>query len=311
MKRHDFLNFASLQIAGRRSQLFFAWFICLTFYCFAWFLSRRVVADISPLWATAGRLISCLAIILVINTIYRPKKIENLKDLISTLGLLSILGFSLYFTATFFALKTITSVDLVIMLSLIPCATYVGTLVQKTQSYDRRKVIGLFLATVAVIAYQFHARSDKSKIDLQGMGTALIAVVSYAGYGLLYAKKMQTTSVLSALPILLFMALAIVIPLALTIDGVPHSASALSVLNVFLIGALFSAPVYLLYNTLLKAGYAFFASLIGILGPFGVGTLEIFSGSRDHFSPTEVVLLLTCALGLLMCTYPHKPTSEK
>lgn len=277
------------------------WLACLTAYTLSWVLAKRVLADAPPMWSGAGRLLASFAALLLAVALDRSSRIPA-SDLLQRLPLvllLAVLGFAGYFTLTFLALRLMPSSDLVMLLALTPGVTYLLGTAFFGERFDILRALGVALATACVMLFQDVGMSAPSPERLGGMGLVLVAITGYSLYGLIYGRTMRGLSVVGLLAALTGAATVMVGTWAWTVEGPPPALQPRTLLAIACIGALLSAPVYIMVNKLVLAGGAFLATLVGLVAPFTVLLLESALGLR-LVTARDLLLMATAAGALVL-----------
>lgn len=68
-------------------------------------------------------------------------------------------------------------------------------------------------------------------------------------------------------------------------------------LKLAILGALLSAPVYVLFSRMVQSGHTLLATLVAVAGPFGVLALEWALGTRAA-SPWDLLLMSAAGIGV-------------
>ncbi len=276
------------------------WLACLAAYTLSWVLAKQVLADAPPMWSGAGRLLASFAVLLLVVALNRSARVpaSDLQQRLPLVLLLAVLGFAGYFTLTFLALRLMPSSDLVMLLALTPGVTYLLGIVFYRERLDILRSLGVALATACVMLFQGVSTSTPSPDRLAGMGLALVAITGYSLYGLVYGRTMRNVPVVGLLAALTGIATVMVATWAWMLEGPPPALQPRTLLAIACIGALLSAPVYIMVNKLVLAGGAFLATLVGLVAPFTVLLLESALGLR--LVTARDLLLMTAAAGALI-----------
>ncbi len=291
------------------------WLACLAAFTLSWVLARHVVTDAPPIWSGAGRLLaSCCALLLVLAADPSARiSMADLQPRVRQVILLSILGFAGYFTLTFLALRLMPPTDLVMLLALTPGVTYLLGLALFGEPSNRLRGFGVALATVCVMLFQGQGTLTFGPDRITGMILALVAVTGYALYGLVYGRTMRGLPVVGLLAVMTGTATVLVTPLAWSLEGPPPLLPNSTLLAIGGIGALLSAPIYIMVNRLVLSGGAFLATLIGLVAPFTVLLLEAGLGLRQISAPDLLLMAVTAAALVLVLRAgnPHNDTGTR
>lgn len=269
----------------------------LTLFSVSWLLSKNLIGSIPAMHAVGLRLAATTATLWLIAALIERKAMVrvSLGAVGPQLFLLSVLGFSLYFIGSFGALKTLRASDLTMVLAAIPGMTYLLGLLSRSVDFSWIKTFGV--AFVSVAALSFNASGDGQVVHFYGVVLAFIAAVSYALYGLLSRRYLQDLPLLTSLAWITLMGSVCFIPL-FVFDPAPLLSLSLSdVIKVTGLGAVCSAPVYVLYQKVLAEGGVVYANAIGLLAPIAVVMGEWLIGTGVALSGVKAGALVGAMVG--------------
>jgi drug/metabolite transporter (DMT)-like permease len=271
----------------------------LTLFTLSWLLSKDVIDSIPPLHAVGLRLTATAGTLwLLMAALDRQSTgIVSLRSVGAHLFLLSVLGFSLYFACTFEALKTLQPSELTMVLTAIPGITYLLGLFSRSVAFSWIKTLGVLICSAAAWAFNIPPTEG---LTVQGYGVALaaIAAFSYSLYGLLSRRYLQHLPILTSLAWITSIASVSFFPL-LIFDPEPLLRLKLFDLSkVIVLGAICSAPVYVLYQKVLIEGGVLYANAIGLLAPIAVIVGEWLIGSGSPLTPMKLLALLGVTIGM-------------
>ena len=284
----------------------------LLFYSASWVLSGIVISSAPPLWSVVIRLTSSLAAICVINTFTRRfLPISDARSLAGSLVVLSVLGFAIFFVATYLALRSLHPSQLVLALSLIPGFTYVIGLIALGDRHSSASLIGIIVSTVAVFLFAAPSLNKLMQSSTTGLSFAFLAAIGYALYGVIYQRRLSAMPVLGILPYLISISIVIVAVLALTLEGLPTGLSLRDTVYLVFIGAVLAAPIYVFYNLLISHHGALLASLISVAAPLLTMGLETIVGLRPSIGFSELLIGLLGSAGVALVIFDRSKRNRK
>ena len=308
---------AAAPLAARRwpAELAWMWGVSLVCYALSWTLSRNVVEQLPPAWAASGRLLATACMLGVLAWLQPRHRIgmAQLRGSWQSFALLALLGFGGYFGLTFSALQFLHATDLSVVLALTPAMTYLLAVLGGSERVRWRCSAGVALATFSALA--FHGLGAGRAAGMHGVGVALAmaAVAAYAGYAVLYGRKLGAWPVVGTVAVLTLLASAQLAVFALLIEGPPPVLSGGAMLKLAILGALLSAPVYVLFSRMVQSGHTLLATLVAVAGPFGVLALEWMLGTRAG-SPSDLLLMSAAGIGVWLVVWgratPFPPRKE-
>jgi drug/metabolite transporter (DMT)-like permease len=276
----------------------------LVFYSASWVLSGIILASAPPLWSVVLRLVASLAAVCAINALgggFLP--LERARERAGALILLAFLGFAVFFTTTYLALRYLQPSQLVLALSLIPGITYFIGLIALGERHTWASTAGIAVSTAAVFLFAAPSLQALTEGGLVGLAFALTAAIGYALYGALYQKRLSGLPVLGVLPYLLGASAAMVAVVALAVEGAPSGFSARDAAGLLVIGAFLAAPIYVMYNQLIVGHGALLASLISVAAPMLTLSLETAIGLRPTIGLVEIAIAVLGSAGVALVIF--------
>ncbi|MFD9684205.1 DMT family transporter [Kitasatospora sp. NPDC059088] len=284
-----------------------------------WLLAGRLVDGVPPLAVAAGRTAASFVVITVIALLY-PRSRSDVRAATARRGtvvLLAFLGFFAYYSGTLLGTGFIGASRVGLIVSLLPCITFVIGVAAFREPSSPRKVLGTVLAVVAACGY---ALADGSAAVGAGSGAgggalaggsllALGGTFTYAVYGYVYRRRMADLTPVAALPavtgagtVMLGLAVALFVPLG----GVsPADWGGIAVL-----GAVLTAPVFLISHELILRKGPLFTSALALVVPFLVRLGEWALGREAAPGPLVILLLLLCGGGVWLTIGGARPAGR-
>ncbi|MCX5150458.1 DMT family transporter [Streptomyces sp. NBC_00320] len=282
-----------------------------------WVLSGKLVSDTPPLAVAAGRTAASFAVISAISAL-RPRTWTAIRVTGGRRGavvLLAFLGFFAYYTGTLLGIDRIGASRVGLVVSLLPCITFVIGIVAFREQAGTRRVLGTLLAVAAALGYALEdgpARADAGTgVLVTGVLFALAGTFAYALYGYVYRKHMSDVPPLAALPavtgagtVMLGLAAAVCAPLG--------DISAAQWAAVAVLGAVLTAPVFVISHELILRKGPLFTSSVALVVPFLVRLGEWAWGEADAPGPASLLFLALCSAGVWMTVAPVRtPATEE
>lgn len=270
--------------------------------CFTagWVLAKNIVDGAPPYVSATGRVLATslfLWIFLLLHPGERVKPSIVLRRWPAII-VLALLGFVLYSLLTFFALTVLNPSDLGMTLALIPGFTYALGLAFFGDRLQNLKLLGVPLATGAALYYTTDGFLSFAAKDVLGIAMAAGAALSYALYGLTYKRLMADLPMTSVLPFITAAAFLMFLPGLLVVGPEARSINFWTVVKLLMLGAGLSAPVFLMYHTVIELGGVLYANSIGILSPFAILLTEWAFGYRSGVGLGELSAMIACAVGV-------------
>ncbi|MFE5583133.1 DMT family transporter [Kitasatospora sp. NPDC056531] len=218
--------------------------------------------------------------------------------------LLAFLGFFVYYSGTLLGTSRIGASRVGLIVSLLPCLTFLIGIATFGEKSTLRKASGTLLAVAAAIGYAVAdgaAGTEKAGSGHGGLVTgvllALGGTLSYALYGYVYRWRMPDLSPLASLPaitgggtVMLGLATVLFVPLG----GIGLSSWA----GIALLGAVLTAPVFVISHELILRKGPLFTSSVALIVPFLVRLGEWTLGWATAPGPLVLVLIFLCAAGV-------------
>nr|WP_239150788.1 DMT family transporter [Streptomyces sp. SID8111] len=281
-----------------------------------WVLAGHLVDGAPPLLVAAGRTAASFVVITVIALLY-PRSRPQVRAATARVGgvlLLAFLGFFAYYSGTLLGTGVIGASRVGLIVSLLPCITFVIGIVAFREPSTRRKVLGTVLAVLAACGY---ALADAPAGDGAGSGTgggvlvgggllALGGTFTYAVYGYVYRRRMADLTPVAALPAITgagTVMLGLTVVLFVPLGGV----SAADWGGIAALGAVLTAPVFLISHELILRKGPLFTSAIALAVPFLVRLGEWALGREPAPGPLVLLMLLLCAGGVWLTIGGARP----
>ncbi|MEV6318886.1 DMT family transporter [Streptomyces sp. NPDC051776] len=272
-----------------------------------WLLSGHLVRGVPALAVAAGRTAASFVVISLI-AVAMPRSWPGVRTAGSRPGailVLAFLGFFVYYSGTLLGTGYLGASRVGLIVSLLPCITFVIGIVAFREPATRRKLLGTALAVAAACSY---AVADGGVGEGSGSGTsagallsgALLALggtVTYALYGYVYRRRMADVSPLAALPAVT--GAGTVMLGLVTVSFVPLGGVGVADWGgIAVLGAVLTAPVFLISHELILRKGPLFTSAVALVVPFLVRLGEWALGWAEAPGPLVVALILLCAAGV-------------
>lgn len=272
-----------------------------------WLLSGHLVEGAPPLAVAAGRTAASFVVITIVAGL-APRTWPEVRAGAArrwAVLLLAFLGFFAYYSGTLFGTSRIGASRVGLVVSLLPCITFVIGIIAFREPSTRRKVLGTTVAVAAACGYavadgaagEAGASGRGPATLLSGVLLALGGTFAYALYGYVYRQRMAGLSPLAALPaitgagtVMLGVATALFVPLG---SIAPADWGGIAIL-----GAVFTAPVFLISHELILRKGPLFTSALALGVPFLVRLGEWALGWAAAPGPLVLVLIFCCAAGV-------------
>lgn len=287
MKTHAHLSLISLSAA------------ILVLFSISWLLSKHIVADMPVMYVTGLRLMATSGALWSVQWMMGWRRAPVASIPVAGFFLLSLLGFTLYFLCSFAALNYIQASELTMVLSMIPGMTYLLGTQLLGFSFSWKKMTGISMITAGAVAFNLH-REGSALISAQGVVLAMLAALSYALFGIFSKKIIPEGGVIRSLAWITLMASACFVPLFVMHPQPLLALSASQVANVVVLGAVCSAPVYVIYQKLLARGGVIYANAIGVLAPGAVTLSEWLMGTNTALTYLKSLALLATMAGIVV-----------
>ncbi|WP_246095944.1 DMT family transporter [Streptomyces botrytidirepellens] len=269
-----------------------------------WLMSARLVDGVPALAVASGRTAASFLAISAIAAL-RPRSWPDVRKGFGRPGgfvLLAFLGFFAYYSGTLLGIGRIGASRVGLIVSLLPCVTFVIGIVAFGERGTVRKVCGTLLAVAAACGY---AVADGAGGDAAADGATLSAGVllalggtfTYALYGYVYRQRMADISPLAALPaitgagaVMLGLTTAVFVPMG--------GVTAADWGGVALLGAGLTAPVFLISHELILRKGPLHTSAVALVVPFLIRLGEWALGWAGAPGPLVLVLIVACSAGV-------------
>ncbi|MER0247250.1 DMT family transporter [Streptomyces sp. HSW2009] len=270
-----------------------------------WVVSGRLVHDNPPLAVAAGRTVTSFLAICAICAL-RPSswpKVRVSAGRWRAVGSLAVLGFFVYYTGTLLGVDRIGASRVGLVVSLLPCITFAIGIVAFREQTSTRKVLGTLLAVAAAFGYALDGGSSSGSTStgalVSGVALALMGTFTYALYGYVYRQHMSDMPPMVALlpvtgvaTVLLGLVAVLFVPLG--------SVGLLDWAGITVLGALLTAPVFLISHELIVRKGPLFTSAVALVVPFLVRLGEWARGAAKAPNLASVLFLLLCSAGVWM-----------
>jgi drug/metabolite transporter (DMT)-like permease len=230
--------------------------------------------------------------------------------------LLALLGFFAYYSGTLFGVRAIGAAHVGLVVSLLPCITFVIGIIAFGERASVRKAIGTTVAVAATISYAI-TDNTTGAANAVGAGTLFTGVLlafggttAYALYGYVYRQRMPDVPPVAVLPavtgvgaVMLGAVAVIVVPLG-TITLAQWGGIAI-------LGALLTAPVFLISHELILRKGPLFTSAVALVVPFLIRIGEWALGDARAPGPAAIGLIGVCALGVWLTVSTRAPALQR
>ncbi|MEU6895338.1 DMT family transporter [Streptomyces sp. NPDC046557] len=282
-----------------------------------WLLSGRLVGDVPPLAVAAGRTAAGF-VTLTVLAVLRPRTWPDVRTGTRrprAVIVLAFLGFFVYYTGTLLGISRIGASRVGLIVSLLPCVTFLIGIAAYRERSTRRKALGTVLAVAAALGYAGADGTAAAHLAnggalLTGALFAIAGTVAYALYGYVYRQHMADVSPLAVLPavtgagtVLLGLAAALFVPLG--------GLSLADWGGVALLGAVLTAPVFLISHELILRKGPLFTSALALVVPFLVRLGEWTLGWAPPPGPLAVALICLCAAGVWLTVGGGRPAAHE
>jgi drug/metabolite transporter (DMT)-like permease len=269
-----------------------------------WLVSGRLVSDVPALAVAAGRTAAAFVAITLIAAV-RPRTWPGVRTGYGrgrSVLLLAFLGFFAYYLGTLLGIGRIGVSRVGVIVSLLPCVTYVIGIIAFREQATARKVSGTLLAVAAACGYAVAGGGPGGHASAQGGLPAGVLLAfggtfTYALYGYVYRQRMADISPGAALPaitgagtVMLGVTTALFVPLG----GITLADWA----GIVLLGAVLTAPVFLISHELILRKGPLFTSALALVVPFLIRLGEWGLGWATAPGPLVLVLIFSCAAGV-------------
>ncbi|MFI1092499.1 DMT family transporter [Streptomyces sp. NPDC020917] len=285
-----------------------------------WLLSGALVARAEPFAVAAGRATSSFVGLSLVAAARSATRRPALKAATRrpvgavVLGALGVFGYS---AASVWAIGLIGAATTNVILTLLPCMTFLLGLWLFHEPPGAAAVMGTCVAVASAAAYGLldHGRGLGIRGEvtpsraLLGVLAALAAVVAMAFYSHLYGRLAPDTSSLVALPSV-FGAGATMLLLPALARGAFGSLTPAQWGEIVLLGCGVYVPAYVIQHELLLRRGPLFTTSVSLAVPFCVRLCTWGLGKAGPPSPLVAVLLLACCCGVLLTlprTRNHTP----
>ena len=281
-----------------------------------WLLAGVLVDDdLPPLTVAGGRTLVCCLVLTGIAAARRRYRIEvaaATRRRKAVLGL-AVLGFLLYYTGTMLGIAVVGASRTGLVVSLLPCITFVIGVAAFGERASPVTVAGTVLAVLAAVGYGLDSSAARGALPvpelLGGLALGFAGTVAYAVYGYVYRRTMPDLRPLAALPAITGVSVVLLAPGALlSLRSVGITGSDL--VGLALLGGVLTAPVFLLSHELILRRGPLFTSAVALLVPFLVRLGEWAVGQAGPPGPVPILLLAMCAAGVWM-TVTGRATGER
>lgn len=270
-----------------------------------WVVSGKLVSDTPPLAVAAGRTGASFLVISAISVL-RPRSwaaVQASAGRRRAVALLAFLGFFAYYTGTLLGVDRIGASQVGLVVSLLPCITFAIGVMAFREPTSARKVLGTVLAVAAALGYALDGSAASSGprtgVLVTGVLFAVAGTFAYGLYGYVYRHYMSDVPPLAALPavtgagtVMLGLAAIAFVPLG--------TVGAAQWAGVAVLGAVLTAPVFLISHELIVRKGPLFTSAVALMVPFLVRLGEWAWGEADAPNPASVLFLGLCSAGVWM-----------
>jgi drug/metabolite transporter (DMT)-like permease len=286
----------------------------LGFLTSGWIVADRLVAQVDPFVVAEGRLFSSFVTLSLAAVLGKQTRsvVHAVVQRPRALVLLALSGFVVYFGATIFGLGQIGLTPANLIVSSLPCVTFVLGIAFFGEQVRARKVVGTGLAVLATGGYILSATGSGPHVSARawamGVTATLAGTIAYALYSLFYKKWMADLPSIAALPGITALATVCLLPLAL-MSGRIGSVTLAQWGEIALLGGVLTAPIFFLAHELIQRRSALFSATAGLSLPFLVRIANWLLGAAPAPDLATVLCLLACAAGTWLTI--SAPTSPK
>ncbi|KOU52102.1 hypothetical protein ADK55_17745 [Streptomyces sp. WM4235] len=272
-----------------------------------WLLSGHLVSGVPPLAVAAGRTATAFVVIMVIASL-TPRGRGGARTAAGrprAVAVLAFLGFFAYYSGTLLGTRYVGASRVGLIVSLLPCVTFVIGILAFREPSSRRKVLGTVLAGAGAIGFLLADGAASAGPGSDGGDATLLAggalafggTLTYALYGYVYRQHMSDVPALAALPAVTgagTLMLGLTALLFVPLGGV----SAADWGGVAVLGAVLTAPVFLISHELILRKGPLFTSALGLVVPFLVRLGEWGLGTAAAPGALPVLLIVASAAGV-------------
>lgn len=281
-----------------------------------WLLSGHLVAGVPPLAVAAGRTATAFVVIMLI-ALLTPRGRTGVRTAAArprAVLVLAFLGFFAYYSGTLLGTRYVGASRVGLIVSLLPCITFVIGILAFREPSSRRKVLGTVLAGSGAVGFLL-TDGAATGAGTSGGGTAALlsggalafgGTLAYALYGYVYRQRMADVPALAALPavtgagtLMLGLTALLFVPLS--------QVSAADWGGVAVLGAVLTAPVFLISHELILRKGPLFTSALGLVVPFLVRLGEWGLGSAAAPGALPVLLIAASAAGVWLTVGDRRP----
>ena len=277
-------------------------FLILGLFSASWIVSKDIVSGLPAAHATGLRLTATAAALWLILAIHKPGRLplSALPGALPGFVLLAILGFAAYFLLSFAALVPLQASQLSMILASIPAITYLIALALDMDQPNALKFIGVPLVTIGAVWFNLADVHGLTVGHVAGLAMAAGAALSYALYGLCSKKFLSSRPLLGSLAWITTFAALMFVPVYIVDPAPLLTLSPDSIVKIALLGAVLSAPIYVLYQVVLASGGVVYANSIGVMAPFVILAAELAVGFRHDVTLPEIVAMMIGAIGVAL-----------
>ncbi|MEU8620581.1 DMT family transporter [Streptomyces sp. NPDC048623] len=269
-----------------------------------WLLSGHLVSGAPALAVAAGRTAASFAVITAVAALL-PRARPGVRTATARPGavaVLAFLGFFAYYSGTLLGTSRIGASRVGLIVSLLPCLTFLIGIAAFREPSTRRKLLGTLLAVAAACGYAVAdggagGAAVGTGALLTGGLMALGGTFAYALYGYVYRQRMADVPPLAALPaitgagtVMLGAATLLFVPLG--------SVDAADWAGIAVLGAVLTAPVFVISHELILRKGPLFTSAVALAVPFLVRLGEWALGTAGPPGQLVVALIAVCAAGV-------------
>lgn len=285
-----------------------------------WLVAGVLVEDTPPLAVAAGRTGSAFLVITLVALVGRRSRADARRAGRRWRAVLALafLGFFVYYVGTLVGVAAIGASGTNLVVSLLPCVTFVIGIMAFHEHATWRKVAGTVLAVAAAGCYAVVAGrwaagpsladADVTDVAVMGVGPAFVGTCAYALYGYVYRRQMSDVSPMAALPAVTGVAFAMLVPLVAVTTPLSRISPA-QWLGTVVLGAVLTAPVFLVSHELIRRRGPLFTAAVALVVPLLVSLGEWGIGRSAAPGSVSLALILVCCVGIWMTV--AAPVSER
>lgn len=277
-----------------------------------WLVAAAVVRDVPTITAAFGRTLACVPVLLAVALVtpaYRgPARVAVRRP--AAVLWLALTGFLVYYVGTFAAMRLAGPAATGLVVSLLPCFTYAIGVAGFGERLRARRVAGTLAASAAVVVYwlgqpgaEVEAAAGTRTL---GLALAVLATLSYALYTYLFRARMADLPSPASLPAVTALGALLLAPAGVW-QGGQSGVDLAGWLLVVVLGAVFTAPVFLLAHELVLRRGPVPTNAAALVVPFLIRIGSWAVGWQPAPAVSEILLFAACAAGVAVVLGSREP----